>query len=62
MKEDAKKMRCGNCGGRLFSISSLENGDLIVECSTCESTTEVTVTSKISLEWGEGAKGILSTF
>jgi hypothetical protein len=60
MKSDSQKMGCGNCGGESFGIYINDNGDLTAECNTCNSTTKITVRSKIHLDWGEESDGILA--
>ncbi len=52
MNNNAQKMACGNCGHESFSIYTDKQGDLIAECNSCKSTTVITVTSKIKLNWG----------
>lgn len=59
MNTNAQKMACGNCGHESFSIYTDKQGDLIAECNSCKSTTIITVTSKIKLDWGEKSDGIL---
>ena len=44
-------MMCGNCGHKSFSIYTDNQGDLTVECDSCQSTTVITVESKIKLNW-----------
>lgn len=59
MSTDTNKMMCGNCGHKSFSIYTDNQGDLTAECDSCQSTTVITVESKIKLNWGDKSEGIL---
>ena len=60
MTSEIQKMGCGNCGCESFAIYTSDNGDLAAKCNTCNSTTKITVKSKIHLDWGDKSEGILA--
>jgi hypothetical protein len=68
MVQDAKRMRCGNCGCGTMEVyckggERFYPSQLFIECQGCKSVTEVKLTlPKLVLDWGEGAEGILSVF
>lgn len=62
MIEDAKKMRCGACGGDTFRMYKEPKG-LISECLKCKSTSTIRVRApEIEIDWGEQSDGILCVF
>lgn len=66
MIENARRLSCGNCGGKDFAVYDHTPDDrhkpdeLHIECLACESVTTVKPTRvRLSLGWGEKSDGIL---
>lgn len=63
MVQNAKLMRCGNCGLGTMMVYKTDKEELIIECIGCQSTTKVVVSNpQLLLLWGENSKGILAIF
>ena len=59
MLQDARKLSCGNCGGKDFSIYQADD-EFACECQSCKSVSILRATTpKIVIDWGEGSEGIL---
>ena len=60
-------MKCGNCGKRRVTLRAVSDGrsqgpfvELRAKCCSCKSVTVFALRPPaFSVEWGEGAKGIL---
>jgi hypothetical protein len=61
METNLKKASCGNCGNQTFEVYKPENEDkLICECTSCKSTSELTVPQpKIKIDFHKDSKGIM---
>lgn len=56
------RMSCGNCAGtifRIFGTSDREQGKMVVECTHCQSTSEITVRSEMVVDFGKDSNGVL---
>ena len=54
-------MGCGGCGGTIFRIYQNTIGELITECTQCDSQSHITVTEpKLEIKWGDHGEGILA--
>ena len=54
-------MGCGGCGSTKFRIYQNTIGELITECTKCDSQSHITVTeSKLEIKWGDHGEGILA--
>lgn len=64
MIENAKIMRCGNCGGKDHKIYEVKKrNSIIVECNDCGNLSAIGVTQpKVEVLWVDGNDGILSVF
>lgn len=55
METGIKELRCGQCGGSIHKLYLRENGEIIAECVTCMSQSELTViTPKIKIRNNNG--------
>lgn len=65
MYQNTKKYKCGGCGNENYHLYN-EDGNaqrILAECTSCKSITEISVTpSKIDLNWGDNASGIMCIF
>ena len=62
METNLKQLRCGECGQYLHKIFQRENGELVIQCIQCKSSTEVIITEpKIILRNNSGS-GTLCNF
>lgn len=62
MVEDAKLMRCGNCGCDTIKVYQAK-GFLVAECTQCKSTSHIKISHpSIVIGWGENSEGILCVF
>jgi len=61
MAVGGKKLLCGACGCSKVTIykSNDDDNDLLAECSACKSVTIISFNVKLTLDWGNGSKGIL---
>lgn len=66
MIENARRLGCGNCGGKNFAVYDLdperrhEPDEIHVECLKCKSTTVLKPTPvRLWFGWGEKSEGIL---
>ncbi|KVR21681.1 hypothetical protein WK13_34655 [Burkholderia ubonensis] len=60
-----KQMWCGNCGCKDFKLFTAERHqytDIAVECQGCKDVSHIRpVPAKLSVAWGEGSDGVLTT-
>jgi ribosomal protein S27E len=61
MLTDLAQLKCGNCAGEQFKIyQDREHPQLVVECTSCQSTSIVSPTTvRLDIRFGEHSEGIL---
>ena len=62
METDIKQLRCGECGGTEHELFIRPNGEIIAQCITCLSQSEIVISKpKICIKNNSG-KGTLCVF
>ena len=56
LQPDLKRMGCGGCGGRIFTVFTADaTARIIVQCQGCNSTSHIEpAPSSLRIEWGDG--------
>ncbi len=57
METNIEQLKCGQCGNEKHLIYQRENGEILIECIECESTSQIIITKpkiKISNNSGLG--------